>query len=270
MPRVSFDPAEHLARFRDQVARHRFVNWTLSVHTRVDIDVTAADRYLAESGLARLAPPVTREHLWLCAAARVIRERPLFNCTYDGFRGLAPREDIHLRVTLARPQGLGRGILQHADRLDPAGMARALEEARARATEPWMVEAPPRRRPGRLGRLADELAEVVSDYAPHLESALGAPSGHDAGTFDVVNAGAFGAEDLHLLVLRPAVAALVVMAPREDVVRGPAGPVVRVRVPMAVPFCHKVMDTDAAAYFLLHLQQLLDEPATGLAGEGGA
>ncbi|HSA22192.1 MAG TPA: 2-oxo acid dehydrogenase subunit E2, partial [Myxococcota bacterium] len=126
---------------------------------------------------------------------------------------------------------------------------------------------PPRRRPGRLGRLRDELAEVVNDYAPHLEPRLGAASGHDAGTFDVVNAGAYGAEDLHLVVLRPAVAALVVMAPREDVVPGPE---VRVRVPMAVPFCHKVMDTDSAGYFLLHMQQLLDDPGASLGGEGGA
>jgi len=261
---VSFDPAEHLRRQRDQIARHRFVNWTLSVHTRVDIDVTEADRYLEESGLARLEPPVTREHLWLCAAARVIRARPLFNAAYDGFRKLEPREDIHLRVSLAGPRGLGQGIIPHADRLDPAGMARALEEARARAVDPWVVESPPRRRAGRLGRLLDELIEVASDYAPHLEDALGVDPGREAGTFDVVNAGAYGAEDLHLVVLRPAVAALVVMQPREDVVRGPRGPEVRVRVPMAVPFCHKVMDTDAAGYFLFHLQELLEDPAAGL------
>lgn len=267
---VSFEPAEHLRLFRDAVARHRYMNWTLSVHTRVDLDVTRADAYLAHSGLGALRPAVTREHLWLCAAARVIRARPLFNAAYDGFRKLTSREDIHLRVSLALPEGaglgMGFGVIRHADRLSPAEMAQACLEARAAALPAWRVERPPRTRPGRLGRLWDDLLQGVADYAPHLEAGLGLDSGEEAGTFSVIDAGAFGAEDLHRVVLRPAVAELVVMRPREDVTPGADGPEVRTRVPMAVPFCHKVMDTDAAAYFLQHLQQMLDDPAAHLGG----
>jgi hypothetical protein len=63
---------------------------------------------------------------------------------------------------------------------------------------------------------------------------------------------------------------LVVMKPRQVVEPGADGPTVRWRVPMAVPFSHNLMDTDAAGYFMFHLQELLDEPGARLALAGGA
>ncbi|MBN2497625.1 MAG: 2-oxo acid dehydrogenase subunit E2 [Deltaproteobacteria bacterium] len=241
-----------------RIARYRFANWTLSVHTRVDIDFTGADRYLA-----RTAPRdgIGREHLWLWACARVIRERPLFNAAFDGFRDLRPREDIHLRVSVRTPTGgLGFVVVEHADRLDPRAMAERLRALAASAAPPEHVELAPRTRTGRLGRLMDDLEQTLVDYAPHLEHRIGGGAGGEAGTFTVLDAGAWGAEDFHAVLLRPALAMLVVMAPRTDVVPGAQGPEVAVRVPMAVPFCHKMMDTDAAGYFLFHMQQLLDDP----------
>ena len=65
---------------------------------------------------------------------------------------------------------------------------------------------------------------------------------------------------------------LVVMKPRPVVEPGPEGePLVRWRVPMAVPFSHNLMDTDAAGYFLFHLQELLDDVGSwAVAGGEGA
>ena len=95
---------------------------------------------------------------------------------------------------------------------------------------------------------------------PQLEDVLGDLAGSEAGTFSVVDAGAFGAEDFQPIVLRPAVAMLVVMRSRQVVTARSGSERVRSVVPMAVPFCHKLMDTDAAAYFLHQMQQLLNEP----------
>lgn len=266
---MGFDPGDYLNRFSDRIARHRFVNWTTSVHTRLDLDFTAADAYLRDSGLAGADPPVTREHLWLCAAARVIRERPLFNVAYDGLRELEARDRIHLRTSLIVDGRLAWGVIEDADRLDPAQMARACAALPDRAVGPEVVESAARRRPGRLGRLVDDLTDSLIDLLPMLEGRLGYRAGQEAGTFTVLNAGAFGAEDLHAVVLRPAAAMLVVMKPRQVVEPGPDGPVVRWRVPMAVPFSHNLMDTDAAGYFLYHLQELLDDPGVRLLGEPG-
>ena len=263
------DPADHLRRFRDRIARHRFVNWTTSVHTRLDIDLTAADRFLADHPQEPGAPPLNREHLWLCATARVLVERPLFNVAYDGLRRVEPRRDVHLRVSLERDGRLAWGVIEHADRLDPPAMARARADLAAQAQGPEVVAAAPPRHRGRLGRLLDDLVDTAIDFAPQLEPRLGSVSGAEAGTFTVLDAGAFGAEDLHVVLLRPAVAQLVVMKPRQVVEPGEGGAEVRTRVPMAVPFCHKVMDTDAAGYFLHHLQQLLEDPQQLFRPAGG-
>ncbi|MBW2700776.1 MAG: hypothetical protein JRF33_08125 [Deltaproteobacteria bacterium] len=265
---MQFDPAEHLRRFSDRIARHRFINWTLSVHTRVDVEVQPALDYLLLS-----KSQVSLRDMWLCATARVLRDRPLFNLRFNGFRDLKPVEDIHLRVGLKLDDGrLGYVVVEHADRLNPEDMARRIAELMPQAMPPEYVAHPPRHRAGRLGRLVDDLEESTFDYAPHLEKTLGGDSGSEAGTFMVLDAGAFGAEDFHQLVLRPAVAVLVVMKPKSLLVKSPEGPVLTTRLPMAVPFCHKVMDTDGPGYFLFDLEKRLADPQGTLGagrGEGG-
>jgi pyruvate/2-oxoglutarate dehydrogenase complex dihydrolipoamide acyltransferase (E2) component len=255
-----FDADGHLARFRNRIARYAYQNWTLSVHTRLDIDVTEADCYVA--GRAGFVPVITREHLWLCAAARVLRARPLFNASFDGFGTLAARDRIDLRVSFKTAEGLRFGVIEHADHLDPAGMARAYTAAAARARPPEEVREPPPVHSGVVGRLRDDLAATIGDLVPYAERLVGIRSGADEGTFTVINAGAWGAEDYHAVLLRPATAMMIVMKPREEVVRTPAGPALTVKVPVAVPFCHKIMDTDAAGYFLFHLQEILKTPAS--------
>lgn len=258
---MKFDPQAHLRRYRDRIARHRFVNWTLSVHTRVDVDVMPPLAFLRERGDDAFG---LRE-MWLCGAAKVLRDRPLFNVRYDGFRDLQPVEDIHLRVGLKLDDGrLGYVVVEHADRLTPTQMAQRLADLAPDAMPPEYVERAPRQRSGRLGRLLDDLEESTIDYAPHLEKAMGGDPGSEAGTFSVVDAGAFGAEDLHHLVLRPAVAVLVVMKPKTLLVKGENGPELHTRLPMAVPFCHKVMDTDAPGYFLFDLEKRLADPVGSL------
>ena len=259
-PPPHFDADGHLARFRDRIARYGYQNWTLSVHTRLDIDVTAADRFVA--ALVGESPAITREHLWLCAAARILRARPLFNATFDGFSTVVPRDRIDLRVSFKTADGLRFGVIENADRLDLAGMARAHADAAARARPPEEVGEPPPVHPGVIGRLKDDLAATVFDLVPYAERLVGVRSGAEEGTFTVINAGAWRAEDYHAVLLRPATAMMVVMKPREEVVRTPAGPALTVKLPVAVPFCHKIMDTDAAGYFLFHLQELLKTPET--------
>lgn len=263
------DPAQYLRRFQDRIARHRFVNWTTSVHTRIDLDLSAADRYLAGLGEQPGVAPITREHLWLCAAARVLRLRPLFNVEYDGLREVRTRDHIHLRVSIKLDGRLAWGVIEDADGLDPAGMAQAHARLRTAAKGPETVAKKMAHHRGRLGRLFDDLVDSTIELAPFLERRLGRAPGAEEGTFSVLNAGAFGAEDLHVVLLRPAVAMLVIMRPKHLLQPSPDGPELVERVPMSVPFTHNLMDTDAAGYFLFHMQELLDDPAEHLSHPPG-
>lgn len=257
---MQIDLSDHLHRFRNRIARYRFINWTLSVHTRIDIDVGNALQYLADSGLERVEPAVTLEHLWLCAAARVLRERPLFNSHFDGYMRFQAQDEVNLRVAFEAAEGIAFGVIQHADRLNPQQMALAYQDMQRDPQPAEFVERAPRTLPGRLGRLIDDFIISAIDYMPLLERVIGDRAGFETGSFTVINVGAYGAEDFHAVVLRPAVGVLYVMKPKSLLVPGPDGPRFERRVPMAVPFCHKVMDTDAAGYFLWHMQQKLDDP----------
>lgn len=257
---------EYLREMRSRLARHHFINWTTSVHTRVDLDMTRPREFLVQSKLDRTDPVVTLEHLWLCAAARVLRARPVFNVAYDGLREITYREEIHFRVSFNLNGSLAWGIIENADRLDPEQMAEAYAKAADKALGPGHVQQSPPMRRGKLGRLFDDLMATAVDIAPQLEKRLGLSPGEDGGTFSVLNAGAFGAEDLHAVLLRPSAAMLVVLKPKFVVEPGEHGPQVVERVPMSVPFNHNLMDTDAAGYFLFHMQQMLDDPVTFLVG----
>ncbi len=265
---MEINAREYLEKMRWRLARHHFVNWTTSVHTRVDLDMTLPRQFLSESGLAEGDKPVTLEHLWLCAAARVLRARPVFNVAYDGLREITPRDEIHFRVSFNLGGKLAWGIIENADKLDPQQMAEAYLKATENVQGPEHVQKSPIMRKGRLGRLLDDVLATAVDLAPQVEKRLGLGPGDDGGTFSVLNAGAFGAEDFHAVLLRPAAAMLVVLKPKFVVQPGENGPGLVERVPMSVPFNHNLMDTDAAGYFLFHMQQMLDDPEHFLMGSG--
>ncbi len=264
---MEINTKDYLRKMRLRIARHHFINWTTSVHTRVDLDMTRPKEFLVEAKLAATRPHVTLEHLWLCAAARVLRARPVFNVAYDGLREIIPKDEIHLRVSFNLDGKLAWGIIENADKLNPTQMANAYSHASQNTVGPECVTQSPTVRRGRVGRLLDDILATAVDLAPQVEKRFGLGPGEDGGTFTVLNAGAFGAEDLHAVLLRPAAAMLVVLKPKFVVEPGEQGPVVVERVPMSVPFNHNLMDTDAAGYFLFHMQQMLDEPEKYLYGQ---
>ena len=191
-------------------------------HLTRDVDATAL--VAAREALAGGASDVTYTDLLVVAVARVLRRHPRVNASWVG-GSVRYHDDVNIGVAVAVEQGVTVPVVQGADSLDAAAIARRRTELVERA---------------RAGRLK--------------------PADLAGGRFTISNLGAHGVDAFTAIVNPPEAAILAVGAIRDRVVAHEGRPAVRPVVTLTLSCDHRVLDGARGAAFL---QDLVTEIENG-------
>ena len=163
--------------------------------------------------------------LFARAVVLALRELTILNASIEG-EDIVYHRRVHLGIAVSTPRGLVVPVVREADRLDVAGLERAIGELAGRARE---------------RRLApDEL---------------------QGGTFTITNGGVFGSL-LSTPILNPPQSGILGMhtiQPRPVARDGQV--VIRPMMYVALSYDHRLVDGAQAVSFLVRVKELLEDPA---------
>ncbi|MEZ4848457.1 MAG: dihydrolipoamide acetyltransferase family protein [Bacteroidia bacterium] len=170
---------------------------------------------------------LTYTPIFIQAVAKALREHPMVNISVDG-ENILIKKDIHIGVAVALPNdNLIVPVIKHADRLNLAGLAAAVNDLATRA---------------RQNKLKPEELE--------------------GGTYSVSNVGTFGNVMGTPIILQPQVAILATGAIRKipAVIETPAGDFIGIRQKMFLShsYDHRVVDGALGGRFVKRVGDLLE------------
>lgn len=219
-------------RMRKLIAENMVYSKHVSPHVTsfVEADVTNLVLWrekVKEEFERKYGEKLTFTHVFVEILAKVLREYPQLNASVEGDRILLKR-DIHIGVAVALPNNnLIVPVVRHADRLNLAGIAAAVNDLSRRA---------------RANQLKPD--EIVG------------------GTYTLSNVGTFGNVMGTPVILQPQVAILATGAIRKkpDVVETPAGDVIGIRYKMFLShsYDHRVIDGALGGAFVRRVADLLE------------
>ncbi len=127
-------PMDHV---RKRIAEHMIMSKQTSAHVTsvAEVDVTTLVHYresVKRSFEAREGFPLTYTAFFIEAAARAIKEFPLINASLDQER-IILKKSIHIGIAVGLEEKLIVPVIRNADRLNLAGLARALNDLATRA-----------------------------------------------------------------------------------------------------------------------------------------
>ena len=163
--------------------------------------------------------------LFARAVVLALRELTILNASIEG-EDIVYHRRVHLGIAVSTPRGLVVPVVREADRLDVAGLERAIGELAARARE---------------RRLA--------------------PDDLQGGTFTITNGGVFGSL-LSTPILNPPQSGILGMhtiQPRPVARDGQV--VIRPMMYVALSYDHRLVDGAQAVSFLVRVKELLEDPA---------
>ena len=163
--------------------------------------------------------------LFARAVVLALRELTILNASIDG-DDIVYHRRVHLGIAVSTPRGLVVPVVREADRLDVAGLERAIGELAGRARERRLVP--------------DEL---------------------QGGTFTITNGGVFGSL-LSTPILNPPQSGILGMhtiQPRPVARDGQV--VIRPMMYVALSYDHRLVDGAQAVSFLVRVKELLEDPA---------
>lgn len=213
---------------RQVIARRMFESWSTIPHVTqfADADFTRilALRKQLAPGLESQGVRLTVTPFVLRALIATLRQHPLFNASYDETtQEIVFKHYYHIGIAVDTEAGLIVPVLRDADKKNLGQLARELEELAQKARERKVT--------------AEELK---------------------GGTFTISNQGAIGGAHFTPIINKPEVAIL-------GIGRGTPQPVargdkieVRVRVPLALSYDHRVIDGANAARFIVDLVAALE------------
>jgi pyruvate/2-oxoglutarate dehydrogenase complex dihydrolipoamide acyltransferase (E2) component len=271
-----FDPRQYVALRKPMVFRFHRLNCAPTVVIDMDVDAEPALAYktaLAERAAAA-GVRVSLNHIVLKATAMALREFILFNYEYNGGLRLRPNERIDIRSPIEQSDLPIHVVVPETDRKSVIEVARcwAEREAETRA----FVEKHQQRRlrferwpllPKLLGyaRLA---SLPLQQWVPAWERTHFDLLRRFMGSFMVTNVGTLGVTACHGQLVKPSIAALVVLALREDVELVDGQPRRRRVLPLALEFDQKMADAGNAARFLAAIKRNLEQPEQCCEAEG--
>lgn len=215
---------------RRAIASRMATSWQSAPHVTltIDVDMSVAADFRASLRDALVAEGndvnLTWNGLIAWVAVQALARKPELNATLEGDT-LRRFDDVHLGVAVDTPTGLLVPVVGRAQRLSPAGLAAALNEAAAKALD---------------GRLQ--------------------PADMAGGTFTVTNLGGFGIGAFTPILNPPQVAILGVGAVQERVVPVDGQPAVRPVCTFSLSFDHRAVDGADGARYLALLKELLLNP----------
>lgn len=271
------DLKDYLAIRKPVIRRFHRRNCAPTVTIDMDVDIGPAlawKKTLESAPQARDAKP-TLNAIILKATANALREHIFFNYDYDGRYGIIPNE----RICLRSPMDMGdfplHIVVEDTDKKSVFQIAREYQENAEKARALIEKNLPKYLRFHRLPLLprisggVTDLYRAVQPWLPPLERLAFRMSHKVIGTFMVTNLGSLGVTACHGQLVKPSIAALLVLAIREDVVYAPDGtPAVRKVLPLALEFDHKVADAGFSSRFLADIKKNLENPESGCANRG--
>ncbi|MEN3041649.1 MAG: dihydrolipoamide acetyltransferase family protein [Bacteroidia bacterium] len=219
-------------RMRKLIAENMVYSKHVSPHVTsfVEADVTAVVLWrerVKEAFEKKYGEKLTFTHIFVEVLAKVLREYPQLNASVEGDKILLKR-DIHIGVAVALPNNnLIVPVVRHADRLNLAGIAAAVNDLSRRA---------------RAGQLKpDEIS---------------------GGTYTLSNVGTFGNVMGTPVILQPQVAILATGAIRKKpaIIETPAGDAIGIRYMMFLShsYDHRVIDGALGGAFVRRVADLLE------------
>ncbi|GIV23491.1 MAG: 2-oxo acid dehydrogenase subunit E2 [Bacteroidia bacterium] len=219
-------------RMRKLIAENMVYSKHVSPHVTsfVEADVTHLVLWrekVKEEFERKYGEKLTFTHVFVEILAKVLREYPQLNASVEGDKILLKR-DIHIGVAVALPNNnLIVPVVRHADRLNLAGIAAAVNDLSRRAR-------------------ANQLK----------------PDEISGGTYTLSNVGTFGNVMGTPVILQPQVAILATGAIRKkpDIVETPAGDVIAIRHKMFLShsYDHRVIDGALGGAFVRRVADLLE------------
>ena len=229
---------QEMDRMRKLIAQNMVHSKHTSAHVTsfVEADVTHLVQWrdrVKDQFFRTYGEKLTFTPLFLLAVAKALREHPLINCSIDGEKILL-KKDINIGVAVALPtDNLIVPVIRHADRLNLAGLAAAVNDLARRARDNKLKP--------------DEL---------------------DGGTYTLSNVGTFGNVMGTPIIMQPQVAILAVGAIRKlpAVIETPAGDLIGIRQKMFLShsYDHRIVDGALGGRFVRRVADLLEawDPAT--------
>jgi 2-oxoglutarate dehydrogenase E2 component (dihydrolipoamide succinyltransferase) len=163
--------------------------------------------------------------LFARATVLALKDVTILNASIDG-DDIVYHHRVHLGIAVSTPRGLVVPVVRDADRLDVAGLERAIADLAARARETKV-----------------------------------APDDLRGGTFTITNGGVFGSL-LSTPILNPPQSGILGMhtiQPRPVARDGQV--VIRPMMYVALSYDHRLVDGAQAVSFLVRLKELLEDPA---------
>lgn len=162
---------------------------------------------------------------FVAAAVRALKRFPIVNASVDG-DAIVYHDYWDIGIAVSSPRGLVVPVLRGADRMDFAGIERAIAEYATRARE---------------GKL--ELADL------------------EGGTFTITNGGVFGSLFSTPIINPPQSAILGMHKIQERPVAVDGAVVVRPMMYVALTYDHRIIDGREAVLFLVAIKDALEDPA---------
>jgi len=198
----------------------------LTTFNEIDVgEVQALRQRYRERFKARHGVDLGLMSLFARAAVLALKDVTILNASIDG-DDIVYHHRVHLGIAVSTPRGLVVPVVRDADRLDVAGLERAIADLAARARETKV-----------------------------------APDDLRGGTFTITNGGVFGSL-LSTPILNPPQSGILGMhtiQPRPVARDGQV--VIRPMMYVALSYDHRLVDGAQAVSFLVRLKELLEDPA---------
>ncbi len=263
-----FDPREYVAKRKPMVFRFHRLNCAPTVVIDMDVEIAAALRYkaaLAERPEAQDVR-VTLNHLILRATALALRKHILFNYDYNGRFRLLPNDKIDLRSPIEVGDLPVHVVVPDTDKKSAIEIARVWEEKLTETRRFVQQRMERRMKFERLPVLPELLGYArlaslpIQKLLPAWERAHFKLLRMFMGSFMVTNVGTLGVTACHGQLVRPSVAALIVLALRDEVRVIDGQPVVTRVLPLALEYDRKLADAGMASEFLKDIKRNLEQP----------
>jgi 2-oxoglutarate dehydrogenase E2 component (dihydrolipoamide succinyltransferase) len=228
----SGDEVFEMDRMRRLIADHMVMSMQVSPHVTsfIDVDVSSIVAWrekVKEGLLAREKEKLTYTHIFLEAAAAILKEFPRVNASVDGYN-IIHRKKINIGMATALPNGnLIVPVIKDADQKSLLGIVKTVNDLANRARNNSL--------------LPDEI---------------------QGGTFTVTNFGSFDSLTGTPIINQPQVAILGIGAIRKQpvVIETAQGDVIAIRhiMILSLAYDHRVVDGALGGMFLKRMKELLE------------
>ncbi len=210
---------------------------------------------------------ITLNHIILKATAMALREHIFFNYDYDGKYHIYPNDRIDIRTPVDLGEFPMHIVIPETDKKDIFEIASTFNERLDDVKKNIDVQMQKyidfqQKRKGlsTLVNLFSEFARRARPLIPRWEKMWFDIQHKYIGTFMVTNMGTLGVIDCHGQLVKPSIAALLVLSAKDIVEIIDGKPVNRKYIGLALEFDHRVTDAGEPGRFLATIKRNIEEP----------